>query len=308
LTTKTVAPLREAYATEAEWYVALGAHNQTWCEWMDTHPDDWRDAYHRACARRIDLDAARRQRRKALTVTVGRDGRVEPFPKKFVRALRAVETWRFKPERPDPLAALVDEKPIVRLQAQGKCEEAAVLDASTQRLAAQLASRPAEVQRRRQAREPWADEELWINPDQTPVKDVRCQLVVYLLQEQMMANSAEVSDFLQGYMRHFAHAMTKEEYDLLPRARQLQGGGERFEAIRKGFAHPEHWKELRPYIARTLRGLSASAAREAVEQAGPRTGPSFALTAPYTVDDIVRLFQVESGAEVWTPSRRTLYH
>src|SRR5262245_16940616 len=121
----------------------------------------------------------------------------------------------------------------------------------------------------------------------------------------MIACSADVSNFLQCYMRQFTHARTKEEYDLLPRAEQLQGGGERFDAIRKGFAYPEHWKEGLSYIARTLRGLSASAAREVVEQSGPRTGPSLALTAPYAVDDIVRLLQVESGPEVWTPTRRT---
>ena len=245
---------------------------------------------------------------KAFKVAVGRDGSAQPLPKKVMRALREAETWRFKPEQPDPLEALVDDKPIVRLKAQGKWEEAAALDASTQRLAARLASRPAVVQRRRQAREPWAEKKLWIDPDQTPVDDVRCQLVVCLLQEQMIAHSAEVSAFLQRYMRQFPHAMTKEEYDLLPRAAQLQGGGERFDAIRKGFAYPEHWKEWRPYMARTLHGLSASAAREAVEQSDFRTGPSFAPTAPYAVDDIVRLLQVESGPEVWTPTRRPLYH
>src|SRR5262249_2776706 len=142
-------PLREAYATEAEWYVALDAYCQAWVEWMETHPDDWRDAYHRACARRIELDAARPQLRKAFTVAVGCNGRAQPSPKKFLWALREAESWRFKPERPDPLDALVDDKPIVRLKAQGKSEEAAALDASTQRLTAQRASWPAAVQQRR---------------------------------------------------------------------------------------------------------------------------------------------------------------
>src|SRR5262245_52613300 len=31
-------PLRESYATEAEWLVAMGKHFQTWFRWRDTHP------------------------------------------------------------------------------------------------------------------------------------------------------------------------------------------------------------------------------------------------------------------------------
>jgi hypothetical protein len=301
-------PLLAFYATEAEWLTADQTHHQRWEAWREAHGDGCIDAYHRAWGRQREICDARQQLRKEFTVAVGRGGSAQSFANKFLRALRKAESWRFKPEQPDPLEALVDDKPIVRLKARGKYEEAAVLDASTQRLAARLASRPAEVQRRRQAREPWAEKKLWIDPDQTPVDDVRCQLVVCLLQEQMIAHSAEVSDFLQRYMRQFTHARTKEEYDLLPKAQQLQGGGERFEAIRKGFAYPEHWKELRPYIARTLRGLSAAAAREAVEQSGPRTGHALARTAPYAVDDIVRFLQVECETDVWTPTRRTLYH
>lgn len=148
---------------------------------------------------------------------------------------------------------------------------------------------------------------VWIDPELTPLEDIQWVLVLSLLQEQMIARE-EVADFLQRYMRHFTHAMTKDEYDLLPRSLQLAGGGERFDTILNGFAYYEPWKGVRSYITRTLHGLSASAAREAVEQSGPRAGSSPELTAPYAVDDVVRLLQAEAPEGAWTLIPRTLYN
>lgn len=83
-------PLRASYATEAEWCAATEAewraaveiHNRLWDEWIKRHPNDWEDAYDRACDRQRALAEARQQPRKTFTVTVRPHGRAQRVPKR----------------------------------------------------------------------------------------------------------------------------------------------------------------------------------------------------------------------------------
>jgi hypothetical protein len=299
-------PLRESYATEAEWRVAVGAHFQTWFRWRDAHPDDWRDAYQRACARLRELEEARRQPSKAFSVDVGRDGSVQRMPPKFLRTLRRGETWRFKPERRAPLQeALAHDTPIVRLQAQGKLEEAAALEASRQRIAARMASWPAEVQQQRQARWPWGRKALWIDPDQTPDDDVRFVLVLYLLQEQMGECTPETTRFLQRYMGQFRYAASREERELLQGEHTrflLEGGGEGFAALLRTYTHPEHRKAHRRFIAKTLSGRWRTAAKQKAEQSGQSLMVVPSSDGLYSVHDVVRILAGETAGQ-WRLTR-----
>ena len=299
-------PLREAYATEAEWLVAVEAHVQTWLRWIATHRDDWRDAYYRGGDRVRELAEARQQPRKAFTVEVGREGRAQRLPPKVLRALRSVETRRFQPERCAPLEeVLADDMPIVRLKMQGKFEEAAALEASTQSIAVHMASWPEEVTQRRQARGPWGCKALWIDPDQTPVDDVRFVLLVYLLQEQMGECTPEIARFLQRYMGQFRYAAHQEERALFQGEHTrflLEGGGEGFAELLRTYAYPEHWKAHRKFIATTLSGRWRTAVRKETEQSWQGLAVSPRSDGLYSVYNVVRVLTGETEGQ-WRLTR-----
>lgn len=300
-------PQPGSYATRAEWLEALAADFPIRFAWRKAHPDDWEDAYHRACDRRRELEQVRRQPCKRYTVDVGREGRTQRLQPKFLRTLRNVETRRINPKRPLPLeeALASAERNIVRLQAQGKFEDAAKLEASRQSLVARMASWRPEVQQRRQARKPWGRNALWIDPDQTPRDDVRFVLVVYLLQEQMGECTPEMARFLQRYMGQFRHAASWEERELLQGEHTrflLEGGGEGLAAILRTYAHPEHWKGHRQFIARTLDGRWRTAARKEGEQSGQGLAVSPRSDGLYSVHDVVGILAREASEDQWRPS------
>jgi hypothetical protein len=301
-------PLPGSYATEAEWLVAMGAHFRTWFRWRDAHPEDWRDAYHRACDRLRELAEIRQQPCKAFTINVGREGRAQRLPPKFLRPLRRVETWRCKPERRAPLEYGLDRitAKMRRLRRQGQFEEATALEASRQRIAAQMESWPEEVKRQRQARWPWGRKALWIEPDQTPDDDVHFVLLLYLLQEQMGECTPEIAHFLQRYMRQFRYAASREERDLLQGKHTrylLEGGGEGFAALLRTYAQPEHWKAQRRFIAKTLCRRWRTAARQEAEQSGEGCAVSPRSDGLYSVLDAVRILEREAYEGQWTPPR-----
>jgi len=166
------------------------------------------------------------------------------------------------------------------------------------------------VQQRRQAREPWGRKALWMDPDQTSVDDVRFILVVYLLQEQMGECTPEIASFLQRYMGQFRHAASWEERELLQGEHTrflLEGGGEGLAAILRTYAHPEHWKAHRQFIAKTLHGRRATAARHEAEQSGQGLAVAPRSDGRYSVDDAVKILAQEAHAGQWTPPRDWLY-
>jgi hypothetical protein len=82
----------------------------------------------------------------------------------------------------------------------------------------------------------------------------------------MIDQTPEISRFLQRYMKQFLHALTDDERALLQKRFLLEGGGEGFAQLSQRYAYPEHWQGLRKFIANTLRGLRALAAREAADR------------------------------------------
>ena len=300
-------PLRESYATEAECHVAVGAHICTWLRWRNAHPDDWRDAYHRTCNRVRELAEARRQPCKAFAVDIGRDGSVQRLRPKFLRTLRRVATWRFKLERCAPLEERLERitSQIMRLRRQGKFKEAETLAASRQRIVTQMASWPPEVQQRRQRHWSWERKPLWIDPDQTTDDDVRFVLLLYLLQEQMGECTPEIARFLQRYMGQFRYAASWEERALLQGEHThflLEGGGEGFAALLRTYAHPEHWKAHRKFIAKTLSGRWRTAARQEAEHSGQSLAVAPSSDGLYSVNDVVRILAGETAGQ-WRLSR-----
>lgn len=300
-------PLRASYATEAEWLADCRAYRQTWDAWREAHPADWRSAYDRACDRQRALAAARQQPRKTFTVAVRLHGRAPRVPKKVMKGIRAAETWRFDPERHSPLEeALANDKPIVHLKAKGKFEEAAALEASTSQLVAQMERWPDVVQQRRQDRRPWAMKDLWIEPGVTTRQDTQFELVLRLCQERMIEYPPEIARFVDGYMKQFKYAFTRDERHDLQQGIAL-GGGEGFAEILRTDACPESAKGRRQYFARTLHGRRATAARQEAEQSGQWLTVSPRSDGLYSVDDAVRILAREAPSGQWTPPRDWLY-
>jgi len=164
---------------------------------------------------------------------------------------------------------------------------------------------PDVVQQRRQARGSWGQKALWIDPDQTPADDVRFVLLLYLLQAQMGECTPEISRFLQRYMGRFRHAASWEERALLQGEHTrflLEGGGEGFAALLRRYAHLEHWKAHRQFIAKTLSGLWRTAARKEAEQSAPWPIVSPRSDGLYSVLDTVRILASETGVQ-WTLTR-----
>jgi hypothetical protein len=260
----------------------------------------------------------------------------ELFLERIWKGLRANETWRFTPGKLPPLAKeiLRIQKTVERLKQQGKQDEAAEVEAAGQRLVAQMESWPPAVQQRRRDRQPWGWKVLWVDPQETPIEDIQFLLVLYLVQEQMIECTPAIAKFLARFMPRFKGAVLPEDRTVKGPTR-LEGGGMGMMHLLKRFALPEDWRSLRKYIATTLRGLRASAAREAAEEAAQRSGlssdeaedlqqrkrqgrpsrnpePIFALPEAdqqgyYSVDDVVRLLRTEASEGDWVPSRDVLY-
>ena len=197
------------------------------------------------------------------------------FSQRIWKGLRAHETWRFTPGKRPPLeeAILRLQKAVERLRQQGKQPEAAQQEAAGQRLVAQMEAWPEAVQQRRRDRQPWGWKVLWVDPHKTPVEDIQFLLVLYLLQEQMIESSLPISQFLAGFMGRFKHAVPDGERTV-QRRKHLEGGGVGVAHLLQRFALPEDSRSLRKYIATTLRGLRASAARKAAEDDAQRSGLS----------------------------------
>ncbi len=131
-----------------------------------------------------------------------------------------------------------------------------------------------------------------MEPDQTPVNDVRFVLVLYLLQEQMGECTPEMARFLQRYMGQFRYAASREERDLLQGEHMrflLEGGGEGFVALLRTYTHPEHWKAHRRFMAKTLSGRWRTAARQEAEQSGQSLTVVPSSDGLYSVNDVVRI-------------------
>jgi hypothetical protein len=193
-----------------------------------------------------------------------------------------------------------------RLRRQGQFEEATALEASRQRIAAQMESWPEEVKRQRQARWPWGWKALWIEPDQTPDDDVHFVLLLYLLQEQMVECTPEIARFLQRYMGQFRYAASREERDLLQGEHTrflLEGGGEGFAALLRTYTHPEHWKAHRRFIAKTLSGRWRTAARKEAAQSRQELAIPPRSDGLYSVLDAVRILEGKAYEGQWTPPR-----
>jgi hypothetical protein len=333
-------PLREADDDDATWQEASRAHEQTWRDWILTHPDDPAGAYHCAYERWVQLKAVldeERQACRSVTVHVGLDGRPQRLPPRHMKARRQVETWRFKLERRSPLEeALANRKPIDRLMEQGKRAEAAALEASRERLIAGMDAWPEPVKRRWRERLAWGWRSLWIDPS-LPSDDIVCQLVLYLCQERLLDPelTPDVSTFLKTYMGQFKYAVTQDERELLHERYQLEWGGTGFHSLLRTYAEPESSKTLRLYIAKTFHGLQASEARkhakalqrevllppEDAEEAqlqarqGRPSKPRQPFFLPhesegrqfYSVDELRGILEAESDADAWVPDRATLY-
>src|SRR5205807_10388445 len=97
-------------------------------------------------------------------------------------------------------------------------------------------------------RRPLGWKPVWIAPGQTPIEDTQWVLMTYLLQEQMIDFTREISHFVQRYMRQFRYAASQEDQALLEGKLErflLEGGGAAFAEILRTYAFPEHWKGQR---------------------------------------------------------------
>jgi hypothetical protein len=144
-----------------------------------------------------------------------------------------------------------------------------------------------------------------MDPARTPVDDVRFVLLLYLLQEQMGECTPEIARFFQRYMGQFRHAASWEERELLQGEHTrflLEGGGEGFAALLRTYAHPEHWKGHRSFIAKTLSGRWRTAARQEAEQSGQSLPVVPSSDGLYSVHDVVRILAGETEGQ-WRLTR-----
>jgi hypothetical protein len=142
---------------------------------------------------------------------------------------------------------------------------------------------------------------LWIEPAITTPDDTIFELVLRLFQWHMLESTSAINKFLDRYMMQFRYAFTKDERHLLRQGFEL-GGGEGFAEILRTNAYPESAKGLSQYIAKTLHGRRATAARQEAEQSGQWLVVPSRSDGLYRVNDIVRILAGETG-ERWTLSR-----
>lgn len=191
-----------------------------------------------------------------------------------------------------------------------------------------MAQWPAALQQRRKERRSWGWKELWIDPKRTSMDDVRFMLALYHCQElhsQWRDIPQDLHEFLTNRVNKRFRSVVKGQVD---EKLKEEVCADALWGVLQRHALPERCSSPSVYIDTTLRGVWATAKRkeakpgarsalspeeaEEIQAKGYRKGGGRTTLFNeaewgYSVDEVVRILEIEAQEREWVPSRDTLY-
>ncbi|MBI3988178.1 MAG: hypothetical protein HY347_01030 [candidate division NC10 bacterium] len=107
-----------------------------------------------------------------------------------------------------------------------------------------------------------------VSPKQTPLDDIKFQIVLYLVQANVIDLTPEAEAFCVKYLKGFKGAERAGMIDRSQDGKLKLGGG--FDYLRLHYVIQEDWKGFRKYLAKTIQEFIAKTASEESEESERR--------------------------------------